>query len=283
MGFNATVRSKVTSFCKVVTGLAALTVLLTGCATTTSSPLWTQSLRNAPQTAKANAPALPAATIVTKKPKTPVPPVWRPSVQAGVTAPFAEAENTRDRIPFRRTTYPLVAADPFIQDSEDLPEDTLNDFSGIDYGSGLTSAEIEMRDRLMGQMNRFVGIRYRSGGDGINKPGFDCSGFTMRVYREALDLPLPHSSREMFDRVGVAVSKNDLAFGDLLFFRYAGKKVGHVGIYLGNGKFIHSATMHGVVVSSLDEPCYRRRYVGARRLPDLTVSGQRTEITPTER
>jgi len=65
---------------------------------------------------------------------------------------------------------------------------------------------------------------------------------------------------------------NNFKFGDLVFFRTCGRNIGHVGFYLGNGRFVHSRSYHsgGVAVSWLDEPYYRRRYVGAVRLDELT-------------
>ena len=107
-----------------------------------------------------------------------------------------------------------------------------------------------------------LGKRYAAGGESP-KRGFDCSGLTSYVYGQG-GVELARSSREQF-RQGQPVNREDLHKGDLVFF---GKKgVHHVGIYLEDGRFIHSASSgKSVRVSSLDEPVWKSQYAGARRL-----------------
>ncbi|WP_243310472.1 C40 family peptidase [Fundidesulfovibrio agrisoli] len=107
-----------------------------------------------------------------------------------------------------------------------------------------------------------LGKRYAAGGESPGR-GFDCSGLTSYVYNQG-GVELPRSSREQF-RQGQPVNREDLRKGDLVFF---GKKgVHHVGIYLEDGRFIHSASSgKSVKVSSLDEPVWKSQYAGARRL-----------------
>lgn len=107
-------------------------------------------------------------------------------------------------------------------------------------------------------------IRYRRGGREPST-GFDCSGFVRYVFRHSLDVELPGNSAAQF-QTGRKIDRDQLAEGDLVFFRTEGKRVSHVGIYLGDGRFIHapSSGKH-VSVSSLSEKYWARRYVGAKR------------------
>jgi len=97
---------------------------------------------------------------------------------------------------------------------------------------------------------------------------FDCSGLTYFTYG-SMGIEIPRVAREQF-RKGIPISKDELKKGDLVFFdtsRYFTGKVTHVGIYLGNGKFEHaSSSKKRVIVSSLNNPYFKRRYLGARRV-----------------
>ena len=110
---------------------------------------------------------------------------------------------------------------------------------------------------------RYLGRPYQEAGMGRN--GFDCSGLVSRVYAEA-GRPLPHSSFIQY-QAGNPVSRAALVPGDLVFFQTVSPGPSHVGIYVGNDQFIHASYSRGVVVSSIDEPYFRDRYLGARRIP----------------
>ncbi|WP_163327655.1 NlpC/P60 family protein [Desulfurobacterium thermolithotrophum] len=102
-------------------------------------------------------------------------------------------------------------------------------------------------------------------GGGNPKYGLDCSSFTMYVYRK-LGINLPRTARAQFN-VGVPVLKEELKVGDLVFFRTYARFPSHVGIYIGNGKFVHFSSMyHGLAISSLDSRYFRKRYIGAKRI-----------------
>ncbi len=95
--------------------------------------------------------------------------------------------------------------------------------------------------------------------------GLDCSSFTMLVFRK-LGVNLPRTARAQFG-VGMPVDKNHLKIGDLVFFRTYARFPSHVGIYVGNGKFVHFSTSnHGLAISSLEDPYFKKRYIGARRV-----------------
>ena len=110
----------------------------------------------------------------------------------------------------------------------------------------------------------YAGSKYVSGGS--SPSGFDCSGFTQYVYGKC-GITLSRTSYTQATQ-GTAVNKSELQPGDLLLFHYYGSSsIGHVGIYVGNGKFIHAANSNrGVVYDSIESGYYADNYAGARRL-----------------
>lgn len=109
----------------------------------------------------------------------------------------------------------------------------------------------------------YRGARYVRGGTGVR--GFDCSGFTRYIYSR-FGVRLPHGSKAQA-RCGKPVPRSQLQPGDLIFFHTRRRGVSHVGLYLGQNKFIHASTpKRGVLVSSLNERYYSSRYKWARRV-----------------
>lgn len=107
-------------------------------------------------------------------------------------------------------------------------------------------------------------IRYRRGGTSP-KTGFDCSGFVRYVFQHALGIELPVGSAAQF-RVGDRIDRSQMQAGDLVFFRIAGQRISHVGIYVAEGRFIHAPSAGKVVrVDSLEESYWARRFAGAKR------------------
>ena len=110
-----------------------------------------------------------------------------------------------------------------------------------------------------------VGTPYRYGGN-TPQGGFDCSGLVDYVYRDMLDLHLPRTSRELAAYQGPRIAPDRLATGDLVFFG-SGGTVGHVGIYVGEGRFVHAPSTGGTVqLDSLDGYYWRDHYTGSRRV-----------------
>ncbi len=109
----------------------------------------------------------------------------------------------------------------------------------------------------------FIGIPYRFGGENA-KDGFDCSGLTMASYR-LNGLKLPRNSRQQW-AAGKAIDKQDAMAGDLVFFDTLGKgKVSHVGIYIGNGEFIHAPrTGKTIRIASLSSSYFKKCYLGTK-------------------
>ncbi len=110
---------------------------------------------------------------------------------------------------------------------------------------------------------RFVGIPYRWGGDNVVE-GMDCSGFVRAVYN-LCGVNIPRTSREQFT-VGESVARGDLMDGDLVFFGVSAEQINHVGIYVGGGRFVHAPRRgDDIKISSLDEPFFAKKFVGAKR------------------
>ncbi|MGA9116469.1 MAG: C40 family peptidase [Bacteroidota bacterium] len=128
--------------------------------------------------------------------------------------------------------------------------------------SNLTPAGID-RDRVLLEVLDLLGVPYAFGGR--TPGGLDCSGFAALVYERALDRPLPRSAREQFGS-GRDVARGELQFADLVFFGSPGSPPSHVGIYIEDDLFAHASASEGVVISSLERPWYRDRFLGARRL-----------------
>lgn len=112
------------------------------------------------------------------------------------------------------------------------------------------------------------GIRYSWGGTSRN--GFDCSGFVQYVFRQH-GVRLPRTSREQA-RVGSAVPRDSLRAGDLVFFITRGRSISHVGIYIGNNRFVHASSGGGRIRVDALQGYYSRRYAGARRVSSRFVA-----------
>lgn len=107
-----------------------------------------------------------------------------------------------------------------------------------------------------------IGIKYKFGGT-TPKTGFDCSGFVSYVFNEGAGINLPRSSREM-RKIGNPVDLKSLKPGDLIFFKI---NTSHVGIYIGENKFIHApSTGRSVAVDNLMNSFFQNRVIGARRI-----------------
>ncbi|MHA7846170.1 bifunctional murein DD-endopeptidase/murein LD-carboxypeptidase [Serratia sp. D1N4] len=121
---------------------------------------------------------------------------------------------------------------------------------------------VDIKSKIMDQYADWKGVRYRLGGD--TKRGIDCSGFVQRTFREQFGMDLPRSTYEQED-MGKKIQRTKLRPGDLVLFR-AGSTGRHVGIYLGNDKFVHASTSSGVTISSMTEAYWDKRYREARRV-----------------
>lgn len=124
------------------------------------------------------------------------------------------------------------------------------------------SSPSEVTSILKQQFARWEGTPYRYGGD--SRRGVDCSAFVQSVYRDGFGFGLPRSTTEQM-REGTPITRNSLEVGDLVFFQISPKQP-HVGIYIGDDRFIHASTTAGVSMSSLTEAYWRPKYVTAKRV-----------------
>ena len=145
------------------------------------------------------------------------------------------------------------AESPAVNDAKEL--------SGVTGGAGGLSG---IKEKLVNAAREMLDIPYRRGGSSFM--GIDCSGYVQKVFG-MLNIMLPRTAREQFN-LGTLVGLDNLSIGDLVFFRTYADYPSHVGIYLGDNRFIHASSKdRKVKIDSLDAPYYIKRFVGARRLP----------------
>ncbi|HTI70747.1 MAG TPA: NlpC/P60 family protein [Candidatus Limnocylindria bacterium] len=110
----------------------------------------------------------------------------------------------------------------------------------------------------------WIGTPHKTGGD--DHSGIDCSAYVSRLYQEVAGQFLPRTASDMWSK-GQPVGNGPLEPGDLVFFQtVSNEDASHVGVSLGGREFTHSSTSKGVTISSMDEPYWRERYTGARRV-----------------
>jgi len=148
-----------------------------------------------------------------------------------------------------------AALDP-ASDAERLPDITLFDETD--------PSRAAQRSDVMAEIIDWIGTRYEFGGEARN--GIDCSAFTREIYSKSFGLDLPRTAYEQA-QLGDPVKKDELQFGDLVFFKTAKyAPITHVGIYIGEGLFANAACSRGVTVASLESAYWSQHYVEARRL-----------------
>jgi len=132
---------------------------------------------------------------------------------------------------------------------------------------------------LINSARSHLGTKYVYGG--TTTSGFDCSGFTQYVFKQA-GISIPRTTGQQF-AAGTPVSRANLEVGDLVFFNTSGRGVSHDGIYIGGNNFIHASSSRGVMISSLSDPYYwGSRYIGARRLANFNEA-PKVSVTETKK
>jgi hypothetical protein len=120
------------------------------------------------------------------------------------------------------------------------------------------------KEKMLMEILKYINTPYQFGGN--SKNGIDCSAFTQRIYNSC-SIKLLRSAREQYTQ-GIEIDgKNNLRFGDLVFFDTRKTvKPGHVGIYIGDDLFVHASSKSGVIVTPFDNDYYSERFMGARRI-----------------
>lgn len=119
-----------------------------------------------------------------------------------------------------------------------------------------------------------TGVKYQYGGSSP-ETGFDCSGFVRYVFQQATNLTLPHGARAI-SRLGQAIPVEQLQPGDLVFFNTLKSAFSHVGIYLGDNRFIHAPSSGGGIhIVNMEDEYWAKRFDGARRIDPETLDAER--------
>jgi cell wall-associated NlpC family hydrolase len=144
-----------------------------------------------------------------------------------------------------------------------------------EVGSGLLEQVRDGASDLVINAMNFLGVPYRRGGN-TAESGFDCSGFTRHVFEHSIGLLLPRRSAEQANSSSlVKVQQDDLKPGDLVFFNTMRKAFSHVGIYIGDGKFVHAPrTGSQIKVEDMRASYWTKRFNGARRATELGPEAQ---------
>ena len=200
---------------------------------------------------------------------------------AVLAAPLQAAEAPLPTLPMTPVVAPLAQALPLADPGSKLAMSVLPDpatlFASVG-GEPPRSASREaasLRQSLVGLAMALRHIRYVRGGRNPST-GFDCSGFVHYVFAQAVGLNLPANAASQFI-AGLKVSRKDMQPGDLVFFRTAGRRgrISHVGIYLANGRFIHSPSRGQTVrVDNLADAYWARHFAGAARPEGIADVGQ---------
>ncbi len=161
------------------------------------------------------------------------------------------------------TTLALLLCLPFTA----AADESLRITGGTDIPAvtepGLFAQAQELALRALG----FIGVPYKWGGSSP-ETGFDCSGLIRFLYAQITGRALKASNAAEISRVGEIIDKSDLQPGDLVFFNTLRRPFSHVGIYLGNSRFVHAPSRGGAVeIVDMSQRYWKNRYNGARRLP----------------
>ena len=127
---------------------------------------------------------------------------------------------------------------------------------------------------LLQQIDHWWGTRYCMGGD--NESCIDCSAFTQTMLRNVYGVEVPRTAHEQY-KFSTHIDDTELQEGDLVFFR-SGNYISHVGLYVGNYKFVHASTSGGVTISDLNDPYWGKKYAGAGRVVDSLNAGPSQQV-----
>jgi cell wall-associated NlpC family hydrolase len=155
----------------------------------------------------------------------------------------------------------------------------------VNVGQNVTYSVVQQVSERTGDLVStaigFLGIPYRRGGNSV-ETGFDCSGFVRAIYKETIGLVLPRSADQQANATQT-IDKSELKPGDLVFFNTMKRTFSHVGIYLGEGKFIHSPRSGSTVrIEDMRIPYWNVRFDGARRVPTAQTASNSAANSPAD-
>lgn len=140
--------------------------------------------------------------------------------------------------------------------------------STYDYQNYSRKLGIELTGRenpkLIDEVSVWMGTPYKTGGCSLE--GTDCSCLIHNIYERVYGINLERSSEAMAQKNCIRIDKEELQEGDLIFFSIKNVKISHVGLFLGNGNFVHSTTSKGVIISNLNESYYQKYYTHSGRV-----------------
>ena len=160
---------------------------------------------------------------------------------------------------------PIAKYEPIITPSEYkklILSDDQEEKTNITASSNTIEAPIK-KQAFTDFYNEWKNVKYKMGG--VSKTGIDCSAFTQKIYKDKFGIELSRTTRTQVNE-GIEVARSELQPGDLVFFKTS-KTDRHVGVYVGNNKFLHSS-IRGVQYTSLDKPFYKKNYWTSRRIID---------------
>ena len=182
-----------------------------------------------------------------------------------ITLSYSEYKNLYESKNQKVKNKPIAKYEPIISPSEYkklILSDDKEEKTNITASSNTIEAPIK-KQAFTDFYNEWKNVKYKMGG--VSKTGIDCSAFTQKIYKDKFGIELSRSTKTQVNE-GIEVAKSELQPGDLVFFK-TGKTDRHVGVYVGNNKFLHSS-IKGVQYTSLDKPFYKKNYWTSRRIID---------------
>lgn len=182
------------------------------------------------------------------------------AAQLAIAAPPNTPPEASDSAPAHR---PAAIVDPVLQLLQQ--RGLLPTAADLDHNRIVQQVRDAASEAVLAAMN-FLGVPYQRGGNSADS-GFDCSGFTRYIFEHSLGLLLPRRSEQQAHEAGLkSVAREELKPGDLVFFNTLKRAFSHVGIYVGEGRFIHSPRAGGVVrIEDMRQAYWAQRFDGARR------------------
>ena len=201
------------------------------------------------------------------------------ALSAGLWLPAAHAQTVVHQAP----TPAAESEDPvsrFLSDRGLMPSTR----PVVEMAQQVRSKASDMASELVMSAMNFLGVPYKMGGTS-RETGFDCSGFTRHVFENSVGLVLPRRSAEQANSPDlVPVKQSELKPGDLVFFNTLRHTFSHVGIYIGDNKFIHSPrTGSSVRVEDMRISYWQQRFDGARRAPNVNAAQIQAQVPNGER